>query len=282
MRYKFVVIPEILREYVEAIVIGKHDGETDMSVNVYMNALPGIVFQHHNGHSPVDYMTTLSGHRADPPTLFVYGQMSERITMHYKKEVFTSTQIFLKPHALQSLLGVNAAALTDDLVELREFSAGNLNMQLLEAKNDQARLALMTTFLASKLRQKTTHDQLIEESLHVIQDNVGRVSVKYLLDCLVISERQFEKRFSQMVGVSPQFYIRVKRFNEVVRLVQAGRYERLTDIAQLLNFYDQSHFSRDIKAFSGVTPTHFFEKLAALQIDHKVYALDKLDGFLQV
>src|ERR1043165_1601608 len=110
MKYKFVAIPEILREHVEAIIVGKHDGQTNPTINVYMNALPGIVFQHSNGRSPIDNMMTSSGHRADPPTLYLYGQMSERITLRYKKEPFTSTQIFLKPHALQTLLGINAAA----------------------------------------------------------------------------------------------------------------------------------------------------------------------------
>src|SRR5579871_4162037 len=118
MKYKFVAIPEILQDHVEAIVIGKHDGETDIAVNVCLNALPGIVFEHHNGHSPVEHMTTSSGCRSDMPFLFVYGQMTEYSIMSYKKELFTTTQIFLKPHALQTLLGVNASVLTNQLVEL--------------------------------------------------------------------------------------------------------------------------------------------------------------------
>jgi AraC-like DNA-binding protein len=281
MKYKFAVIPEILQEHVEAITVGKHDGETNLDVDVYLNALPGIVFQHLNGRSPIDNMTTASGYCVDMPTLFVYGQMTERSTMRYKKEPFTATTIFFKPHALQSLLGVNASALTNHLVELGEFSAGDLNMQLLEAKNEQVRLTLLTNFLASKLGQATTRDRLIEESLCIIHNNVGRVTVKYLLECLNISERQFEKRFSQTVGLSPQFYIRVKRFNEAVRLMQTGRYERLTDIAQSLNFHDQSHFIKDIKAFSGITPTSLFQRVDELQSDHKIYESYELDGFLQ-
>ena len=281
MKYKFVAIPEILQEHVEAIITTKHDGETNLAVNVCLNALPGIVFQHNNGRSPIDNMTTSSGCRADPPTLFVYGQMTERSTMSYKKEPFTATTIFLKPHALQTLLGVNASALTNNLVELREFSAGDLNMQLLEARNEQVRLTLLTNFLASKLRQATTHDRLIEESLRIIHNNVGRVTVKYLLECLNISERQFEKRFSQTIGLSPQFYIRVKRFTEAIRLMQTGHYERLTDVAHALNFYDQSHFVKDIKAFSGITPTSLFQKVDEFQSDHKIYESYEHDGFLQ-
>jgi len=281
MKYKFVAIPEILQEHVEAIIVANHNGEMDMSVNVCLNALPGIVFQHNNGRSPIDNMTTSSGYRVDTPTLFVYGQMTEPSTMSYKKEPFTTTTIFLKPHALQTLLGVNASALTNNLVDLCEFSAGDLNMQLFEAKNEQVRLTLLTNFLGSKLRQATTHDRLIEESLRIIHNNVGRTTIKYLLDCLNISERQFEKRFSQTVGLSPQFYIRVKRFTEAIRLMQTGQYERLTDVAHSLNYYDQSHFNRDIKAFSGIKPKSLFQKADEFQSDHKVYEFYELDGFLQ-
>jgi AraC-like DNA-binding protein len=281
MKYKFVAIPKILQEHVEAITVAKHKGETNMVINVCLNALPGIVFQHNNGRSPIDNMTSSSGYRTDTPTLFVYGQMTERSIVSYKKEPFTTTTIFLKPHALQTLIGVNASALTNHLVELHEFSASDLNIQLLEAKNEQMRLTLLTNFLASKLRQATSRDRLIEESLRIIHKNVGRVTVKYLLECLKISERQFEKRFSQTVGLSPQFYIRVKRFNEAIRLMETGHYERLTDVAHSLNFYDQSHFIRDIKAFSGITPKTLFQKVDEFQSDHKVYAFDELDGFLQ-
>ena len=259
MKYKLVAIPKILQEHVELITVGEHNGEANLDVDIYLNALPGIVFQHLNGRSPIDNMTTASGYCVDMPTLFVYGQMTERSTMRYKKEPFTATTIFFKPHALQSLLGVNASALTNHLVELGEFSAGDLNMQLLEAKNEQMRLTLLTNFLVSKLRQATTRDRLIEESLRIIHNNVSCVTVKYLCECLNLSERQFEKRFSQTVGVTPQFYVRVKRYNEVVRLMQTGQFENLTDIAHHLNFYDQSHFVRDIKALSGVTPKNLFE-----------------------
>lgn len=258
MKYKFVAIPEILQEHVEAITVAEHNGETSLVTNVYMNALPGIVFQHNNGRSPIDNITTPSGCRADTPTLFVYGQMTEPSVVSYKKEPFTTTQIFLKPHALQTLLGINAAALTNNWVELHEFSAGDLNMQLLEAKNEQVRLTLLTNFLASKLKQAAAYDSLIQESLRIIHNNVSCVTVKYLFECLNLSERQFEKRFNQTVGLNPQFYIRLKRFNKAVRLMQTRRFEKLTDLAHHLNFYDQSHFIRDIKAFSGVTPKSLF------------------------
>lgn len=63
------------------------------------------------------------------------------------------------------------------------------------------------------------------------------------------------------VGVTPQFYIRVRRFNEAIRLMDTGKFEKLSEIAYALNFYDQSHFIRDFKQFSGITPRGIYQKV---------------------
>jgi AraC-like DNA-binding protein len=117
---------------------------------------------------------------------------------------------------------------------------------------------------------------------------VSCVTVKYLFECLNLSERQFEKRFSQTVGLTPQFYIRVKRYNEAVRLMHTRQFENLTDLAHHLNYYDQSHFVRDIKALSGMTPKSLFNcyakeplSTAASLYYQNVDAFDERDGFLQ-
>jgi AraC-like DNA-binding protein len=94
----------------------------------------------------------------------------------------------------------------------------------------------------------------VEESLRLIDQWAGRITVKAVLEHLDISERQFERRFSETVGLSPLSYIRVRRFNEAMRLIKSGRYNTLTDVAYALNFHDQSHFIREVKAFTGVTP----------------------------
>jgi len=67
-------------------------------------------------------------------------------------------------------------------------------------------------------------------------------------------------------------YIRVKRFNEAIRLIKTGQFERLTDVAYALNFYDQSHFIRDIKAFSGMTPKSLSQKVDDFHHDQVGYS----------
>jgi len=63
--------------------------------------------------------------------------------------------------------------LTNWVVDLHEFSAGDLNVQLIEAKNEQERITLLTSFLLAKLKQAKTRDRLVEESLCLIHQHIG-------------------------------------------------------------------------------------------------------------
>lgn len=259
IKFNILPAPEILQNDVECFRMIEYVGEKGLSINVSPNGLPGIVFQHKNGRSAIENILIDSG-SITVPTLFLYRPSTEPSVMNYEKGPYTTMQVILKPHALQTLLGLNALALTDGFVELNEFSSEDLNLQLMEAPNEREQVVLLTRFLVAKFEQAKTRNILVEESLHLIHRNVGSITVKYLLDDLNISERQFERRFSQAVGLSPQSYIRVKRFNEAIRLMKIGQYERLTDVAYALNFHDQSHFIREVKAFSGITPKSMAQK----------------------
>jgi AraC-like DNA-binding protein len=271
MKFTVIPTPQILKDDVECIRISEYDGDEPLAINVCLNGLPGIVFEHQDGRSPISTISTRYGSLNAIPTLYVYGQMTEPGVMHYQAGQFRTTQVVLKPHALQTLLGLNASVLTNSVVDLSEFSAGCLNSRLLDARTDQQRVNFITDYLTAKLREAKSRDCLVEESLRLIHQNSAAVTVKYLLDRLNLSERQFEKRFIQSVGLTPQFYIRVKRFNEAIRLMKTRPFEKLTDVAYALNYYDQSHFIRDIKAFSGITPKNLVQKVD-YHADQRVYA----------
>jgi len=264
--------PEILKNDVECFRIAEYTGEEGVAIKVSPNGVPGIVFQQNNGRSALENIITHSGRTACPPPLFLYGPGTEPSVMHYKRGSSTTTQVIFKPHALKTLLGINASRLSDGWADLHEFSAEDLQVQLIEARNEQERLTLLTNFLVARFKQAKTRDTLVEESLCFIHTNISSITVQYLLEYLHLSERQFERRFTQTVGLSPHLYIRVKRFNEAIRLIKTGQFERLTDVAYALNFYDQSHFIRDIKAFSGMTPKSLSQKVDDFHHDQVGYA----------
>ncbi len=272
MKFSLTPIPKHLQPYVECIRTMHYDAESSLAINVMLNGLPGIVFQHHEGASPIDNITTRSGMLTSMPTLYVYGQMTQPGVMNHKPTPFTSTQIVLKPHGLQTLLGVNASVLTNAVVDLAEFSAEDLNPQLIDTRYQPDRIGLLLDYLSARLEGVKSRDMLVEQSLWLIQQRTATITIRDLLETLNISERQFEKRFTQTVGITPHFYMRIRRFNEAIRLMKTGSFDRLTEVAYRLNFHDQSHFIRDIKAFADLTPKILSQKVGEIELSQGVMA----------
>ncbi len=96
----------------------------------------------------------------------------------------------------------------------------------------------------------------------------GLVQVGDLAGKLGLSARQVERLFDERVGLSPKFFLRVVRFQEVLRGI---RHETNATTwaarAAAHGFYDQAHFIRDFKAFVGEPPSAWHvgdESLAAV------------------
>lgn len=245
--------PQGLQDTVTCFHLAEYNGHEAVAINTTPNAVPGIVFQHMNGHPALTTITTAAGVYTTP-TLFLYGVGTEASTMHYRAGAYTTIHMVFKPHTLHSLFGINAATLSNGATELAEFSPQPLNEQLMTATGVQSQVALLTEFLLAQQARTQQRDALIEASLRLIHQQIATISVKRLRQALHLSERQFERRFQQVVGISAQSYIRVKRFNTAVRLLKQAQYTKLTDIAHALHFYDQAHFIREVKAFAGMTP----------------------------
>jgi hypothetical protein len=98
IKFKIIPAPEKLKEEVECFRIAEYTGEEGLAIKVSLNGSPGIVFQHHQGRSPVENITTPSRCNSDIPTLYIYGQQTEPAVMNHKGP-YTLTQVILKPHA---------------------------------------------------------------------------------------------------------------------------------------------------------------------------------------
>jgi transcriptional regulator GlxA family with amidase domain len=79
-----------------------------------------------------------------------------------------------------------------------------------------------------------------------------------------LSMRQFERRFSEQVGVSPKLYARVVRFNAALEAKMNAPRRLWTDIAHDLGYYDQMHLVRDFEDFTCENPTAFIRRLHAM------------------
>ena len=84
----------------------------------------------------------------------------------------------------------------------------------------------------------------------------GNAAIDRLARSAGLGRRQFERRFSEHVGLSPRLFGRIVRFQRAVRHLGA---ESGAAIAARCGYADQAHLIREIRRFAGQTPTALTE-----------------------
>lgn len=81
---------------------------------------------------------------------------------------------------------------------------------------------------------------------------LGGRSVTATADALGITRRHLDRLMLEHVGMPPKPFQRVERFQRFVRAIDAGT--SLSVAAADVGYADQSHLTREVQAFSGLTP----------------------------
>lgn len=122
------------------------------------------------------------------------------------------------------------------------------------ATTDKQRIKIVEQFLLSQLKDLHT-DKLIVEAVKLIYQSNGTIRIKELNKKLLISQSPFEKRFRKVVGTTPKKFASIVRFNTVLDHLKHTK--SLTEICYENHFFDQAHFIKDFKQFTGTTPENF-------------------------
>ena len=126
--------------------------------------------------------------------------------------------------------------------------------KLVLAKTDKQHIHIVEQFFLSQLKD-IQNDQLIVEAVKLIYQSKGTIKIKELNEKLLISQSPFEKRFRKLVGTTPKKFASIVRFNTVLNNLNSAK--SLTEICYENNFFDQAHFIKDFKQYTGDTPEQF-------------------------
>jgi AraC-like DNA-binding protein len=114
------------------------------------------------------------------------------------------------------------------------------------------------SFLSNHLHRASHRtDALTIAAATAITKHGGKIPVQDLADELYISIDPFEKRFRALVGCSPKKYASIIRLRNLI--TQYTPVQSLTNVAYEAGYFDQSHFIKDFKRFTGTHPKAFFK-----------------------
>jgi len=151
-------------------------------------------------------------------------------------------------------LGVTGADLAGRSVALADVLPSarvqELHERLVAAATTPERVAIVERFV---LGLPWTADPLITRALELLDTaphEEGRVAA--IARVIGLSERQLERRFVECVGLTPKRFATLRRFERAVRLAKST--PTLAGAAVEAGYYDQSHFIRDVRKWTGASP----------------------------
>ncbi|RAJ73729.1 AraC-like DNA-binding protein [Chitinophaga dinghuensis] len=97
----------------------------------------------------------------------------------------------------------------------------------------------------------------ISHACSLITANQGSISIEQLAQKVCLSKRVLEYKFKEQVGVSPKLYSRIIRFNSLLADIKSHKFKDWQELVLQYNYFDQAHFIKDFKRFSGSSPAHY-------------------------
>lgn len=140
-----------------------------------------------------------------------------------------------------------------------EKACKKLEGEIVRATDVKERIAIIERFLFDMQQEGPTIDKLVKSTVDALLSSKGSASIRTILQGDLSRRRQLERNFTRQIGLSPKQFGKVIRLQTALKMLLSQEGETLTEIAYESEYYDQAHFSKDFKEFTGTNPKTFLE-----------------------
>lgn len=194
--------------------------------------------------------------------IFLTGQ----VTQSYDFEYAANAKIIgfgFYPHQAHLFTKTPSHHFTDKLCKVGDlFSSTTILERLGNTIPISEKINLLQYFILEKIQANKPNlrkQEYLQYVLSEILNKKGHLDLRGCYKKLNISQRYIQALFKEYVGVSPGLYAKIIRFVNAIDHNHKNKKD-LTALALSLGYYDQSHFIRDFKRFTGLTPKGYFKE----------------------
>ncbi len=194
------------------------------------------------------------------PRCFVIGQL----TQPYEVEPTGETGIFFvcfHPYGFLPFASIPIKEMENTAVALTALFGNEIKeieRKILSADSTAERIAVIEKFLLEKLTHVDTIDHIVTSTVESIITANGHLSVDQLSKQSNTNRRQLVRKFSSTIGLSPKQLSKTVRLQAMLKILLNEEVESLIGLAYEGEYYDQAHFIKDFKEFTGLTPKEFY------------------------
>ena len=166
-------------------------------------------------------------------------------------------------HTACCFINDKAALFSNSIFDLCDVFGKNTTLlyEMLLSENDlTTQINILETFLIKRLSKYKVKERNIEFLNYTVaslaQDITTPNAVKKMTTETGYSERHIQRLFKEYIGITPKELQKIYRFHESLRELNKSP-NALTPIAYNCGYSDQSHFIKDFKSFTGITPSSY-------------------------
>jgi AraC-like DNA-binding protein len=257
MKYNEIIPGQLLRQYVKCYYIYESDTNVAYDDTVFPSGNLEIIFNLGEGK----WQTAVGDVYVTTPSIELWGQIIQPLAI---RSLGKNTMLGIRfyAHAAAFFLNDKVDLFNNQVLDYSELSGKEVNLlyaELQETASWNRRIELVEVFLLHRLSRRerrlgkadVVSDIMDEIRKEDFFDNIGNVASRYGL-----SSRYLQKIFLEYTGLTPKLYSKINRFQNSLKLV-SKKHTSLTSIAYDCGYFDQSHFIREFKSFTGLTPSGY-------------------------
>lgn len=145
---------------------------------------------------------------------------------------------------------------TLEIADIDDGEWKSLEYQVFEAPTYQSCWSLLDDFFLRQLTKSEVDKHNRQRLYHAISHSKHLTRVSDLSAIACLSPRQFQRLFTDQIGLSPKDFLRLQRYQTTLQELKLYRYHHtLSEIAWRNGYYDLRHLSNDFKQFTGFSPS---------------------------
>lgn len=257
MNYREIQPSDPLKSYVKCFYIYESHSNRVIDDTVFPSGCMEIIFNLGAGQ----WQTASGTHYRTTPQVELWGQIIRPLAV---RSIGKNTMLGIRffPHGATFLFNEDVELYNNQVADYSDLAGASVNMlhnQLLETDAWADRIELLDSFLLHRLSlsdRRLRRAAVVGDIMRVFKqddffDRIDDVACQY-----GITSRYLQKLFLKHTGLTPKLYRRINRFQHSLRLL-SKRETPLTSIAYDCGYFDQSHFIREFKSFTGLTPSSY-------------------------
>lgn len=210
----------------------------------------GDTYKHHSQNGEITIL----------PKCFLIGQLTKPYVIE-PVGVTGSFVVQFRPNGFLPFASIPIKEMENTAVPLDIlFGEGGIRLgeQILNAYSTSERIQIIETFLFRELADKHRIDNVVKSTVETIFNSNGQFSVNKFSQQNNINRRQLARKFASAIGLSPKQLAKTIRIQSTLKVLLNEEISSLTDLAYENDYFDQAHFIKEFKEFTGLTPKEFF------------------------